>query len=132
MTAFNQPSLGHILVASTDHADCDLIRGHFESSGYVIECRHSISDIYFTDLTNYSLVLMELPENLEDGIHAIELVKQNSTGFNTPLLVFSASQRSETIVEALNAGADDYVIKPFSVRELTARVKAVLRSTRRG
>ncbi len=128
----NTSSQGHILVASSDHADCDLIRSHFESFGYVIECCKSLRDVYMTDLTPYSLVLMELTDNIDEGLHAIESIKQNSNAGNTAVLVFSASKRSDILVDALNAGADDYVIKPFSVRELSARVRAVLRSTRRG
>lgn len=128
----NTTSQEHILVASSDCADCDLIRSHFESFGYEIECCKSLRDVYMTDLTPYSLVLLELTDNIDEGLHAIESIKQNSNGGNTAVLVYSASKRSDILVDALNAGADDYVIKPFSVRELSARVRAVLRSTRRG
>jgi len=132
MESSNSHTPGHILVATKDHADCDLIRGHFESSGYVIEFCQTLRDVYMTDLSPYSLVLMELTDNIDEGIHAIETIKQHNSSYNTPILVYSASRRSEVIVSALNAGADDYVIKPFSVRELSARIRAVLRSTRRG
>ena len=123
---------GHILVASSDSNDRDLIRRHFESSGYVIECCQSLRDVYTTDLTPYNLVLMELSDNIEEGLHTIENIKQSGDGNNTAVLVYSSSKKCELLVDALNAGADDYIIKPFSVRELTARVRAVLRSTRRG
>ncbi|MCM1449183.1 MAG: response regulator [Clostridiales bacterium] len=121
---------GHILVASSDRTDYDLIRSHFEDYGYVIECCRSIRDVYMTDLSPYNLVMLELTENGDEGIHAIESIKQNSAP--TAVLVFSTSRRNDLLVDALNAGADDYVLKPFSVRELSARVRAVLRSTRRG
>lgn len=122
----------HILVVTDDHSDCDLIRSHFESYGYIIECCKSLRDVYMTDLSDYSLIMMEITDNIDEGIHAIESIKQGSTTYNTPILVYSSSRRNELLVDALNAGADDYVIKPFSVRELSARVRAVLRSTRRG
>lgn len=128
----NNISPGHILVASSDREDYELIRSHFEDSGFVIERCKSLRDIYMTDLTPYNIVLMELTENIDEGLHAIESIKQNSGAGCTAVLVYSTSKCSDTLVDALNAGADDYVIKPFSVRELSARVRAVLRSTRRG
>lgn len=128
----NEQKQGHILVATSDRNDCDMIRSHFESYGYVIECCRSLRDVYMSDLSHYSLVLMEITDNIDEGIHAIESIKRNSMTCNTPILVYSSSRRNEVLVDALNAGADDYVIKPFSVRELSARVRAVLRSTRRG
>lgn len=130
MESSKYSSQGHILVASTDNTDYDMIRSHFEDYGYVIDSCKSIRDVYMTDLSPYILILLELTENSEEGIHAIESIKQNSAP--TAVLVFSSSRRNDLLVDALNAGADDYVIKPFSVRELSARVRAVLRSTRRG
>lgn len=132
MANINIATQGRILVASNDHADCQLIRSHFEPFGFHIECCMSMRDVYMTDLSSYSIVLLELPENIEEGLHAIESIKQRSLTRSTPVLVYSTSKRSDVLVDALNAGADDYVLKPFSVRELSARVNAVLRSTNRG
>lgn len=131
MDSSNTQEHGHILVATSDRSDCDLIRSHFESFGYVIECCRSLRDIYMTDISGYSLVMLEITDDIDEGIHAIESIKQSISTCNTPILVYSSSPRNDLLVEALNAGADDYVIKPFSVRELSARVRAVLRSRRR-
>lgn len=125
-----QTHQGHILVASNDHEDCALIRSHFEPYGFLIECCKSMRDVYMTDLSPYCIILLELSENIEEGLHAIESIKQRSSTRETPVLVYSTSKRSDVLVDALNAGADDYVLKPFSVRELSARINAVLRSTR--
>lgn len=126
----NTAHQGHILVASNDHEDCALIRSHFEPYGFLIECCKSMRDVYMTDLSPYCIILLELSENIEEGLHAIESIKQRSASHDTPVLVYSTSKRSDVLVDALNAGADDYVLKPFSVRELSARVNAVLRTTR--
>ncbi len=75
---------------------------------------------------------MELPENNStDGLQVIEDLKQNDITYDIPLLVFSTSKKPDLLVNVLNAGADDFIIKPFSVRELSARVRAVLRACRR-
>ncbi|MDE6402892.1 MAG: response regulator [Muribaculaceae bacterium] len=130
MMNYNTAHQGHILVASNDHEDCALIRSQFEPYGFLIECCKSMRDVYMTDLSPYCIILLELSENIEEGLHAIESIKQRSSTRETPVLVYSTSKRSDVLVDALNAGADDYVLKPFSVRELSARVNAVLRSTR--
>lgn len=123
---------GHILVASSDPTDIDTLRDHFESAGYVLNSCQSLREIYMTELSGYSLILLELNDNIDEGIHAIQSIKGNLSSANIPVLVYSTTRRSDILVNALNAGADDYVIKPFSLRELTARVRAVLRATRRG
>lgn len=124
-------SHGSILVAGSDPDDRELIRRSFESSGYEVVCCESVNEIDIADRGSFNVVLMELTDDIEDGLHAIGSIKQSGST-NTALLVFSSSQKCEVLVDALNAGADDYIIKPFSVRELSARVRAVLRSTRRG
>lgn len=124
---------GHILLASNDQKDLSMLRGHFEASGYAVDHCDTLRDVYMTDLSGYSMVLLDLSDNIDEGIHAIESIKRgNPTTAETPVLVYSTTRRSDVLVNALNAGADDYVIKPFSLRELSARVRAVLRSTRRG
>lgn len=123
---------GQILVACNDCSDCDLIRSHFENNGYAIQRCCSLRDFSDSDLSNFSALLMELPENNStDGLQVIEDIKQNDTTFDIPLLVFSTSKKPDLLVNVLNAGADDFIIKPFSVRELSARVRAVLRACRR-
>ena len=123
---------GRILVASADQKDCADIRINFEREGYRIDCIPSLPDVRSGNLGEYTLILMELPSDVTSGLHAIEKIRQTGSCAYTPLLVFSQSNKSDVLVEALNAGADDYIIKPFSLRELTARVRAVLRSARRG
>lgn len=131
METFNATSTSRILIASDSQVDVSLLRSHFESTGYVVEQCSSLRDVYMTDLSGYCLVLLDLSDNIEEGIHAIESIKQNPMSAAIPVLVYSTTRRSDILVNALNAGADDYVIKPFSLRELSARVRAVLRATRR-
>lgn len=131
MTHETRLPAGQILVACKDCADCELIRSHFENNGYAVQRCCSLRDFSDSDLSNYSALLMELPENSDDGLQVIEDIKQNDETFDIPLLVYSASRKPDVLVNALNAGADDFIVKPFSVRELSARVRAVLRSCHR-
>lgn len=119
-----------ILVTSTDPKDCTQIRSDFERQGYSIDSCTGVTELVKVDLSPYCLVLLELPLDISSGLRAIETIKQSTRWSRTPVIVYSSSTKSEVLVEALNAGADDYIIKPFSLRELTARIRAVLR--RRG
>lgn len=123
---------GRILVYSSDRQDYASIRAGFERDGFNIVVLDRLDDLYKMNLGEFSLVLLELPADAIQGMHAIQMVKESGEWGGVPLLVFSSSKSSESVVNALNAGADDYLVKPFSMRELTARVRAVLRTARRG
>jgi DNA-binding response OmpR family regulator len=73
-----------------------------------------------------ALVLLDLGLPDMDGIVVIRRIRREAT---TPILIISARDREADKVEALEAGADDYVTKPFGMRELVARIRAVLRRT---
>ncbi len=118
---------GKILVADEDQLTCDAIRSHFESDGYQIDCCTTPKDILSLDLSHYRLIILELSSDSALSFHSIQSIKQSPSTMNIPLIVCSCSSRSQNIVDALNAGADDYLLKPFSVRELMARVRSVLR-----
>ena len=70
------------------------------------------------------LVILDLMLPKLDGIHVLEKLRQSSA---VPVIVVSARRGENDRVEALNLGADDYLTKPFTVRELLARIRAVLR-----
>ncbi|MBR5257784.1 MAG: response regulator transcription factor, partial [Clostridia bacterium] len=70
------------------------------------------------------LVLMDVMMPVMDGIVATAKIRERS---NVPIILLTAKSETEDLVLGLNVGADDYITKPFSVRELIARVKALLR-----
>lgn len=75
MTHETRLPAGQILVACKDCADCELIRSHFENNGYAVQRCCSLRDFSDSDLSNYSALLMELPENSDDGLQVIEDIK---------------------------------------------------------
>jgi DNA-binding response OmpR family regulator len=74
---------------------------------------------------NYKLIILDLNFGATDGLKLLE--KLRAEGLGTPVMVLSARNRVDDRIQSLNLGADDYITKPFSVQELTARANALLR-----
>lgn len=74
--------------------------------------------------TNPNLVVMDLMLPVMDGLEVARRIRKTS---NVPIVILTAKDRVEDKVEGLDAGADDYLVKPFSIEELLARIRAHLR-----
>lgn len=73
----------------------------------------------------YSLVLLDIMLPKKNGLEVCRAIRKN--GINTPILMLTAKDSHEDIINGLNAGADDYLPKPFSFNVLIARIRAILR-----
>jgi two-component system response regulator PhoP len=115
-----------ILVIEDDIALRALIRRHFEKLDYVVdETGDGMEGFYFT--TEYPLDLAIIDIGLP-RMSGLELVKKlRAQGSTLPVLMLTARGRWQERVEGLEGGADDYLVKPFQMEELTARVKALIR-----
>jgi DNA-binding response OmpR family regulator len=97
-----------------------------ESAGYAVDLAEDGQEGY--DLAtndNYDLVILDLLLPKLSGEKVLERLRKD--GRETPVLVLTAREEKEIVVRLLNAGADDYVAKPFDLRELLARAKALVR-----
>lgn len=79
-----------------------------------------------------SLVLLDLMLPLVDGLQVCKFLKRNADTKNIPIIIVSAKDEESDIVSGLELGAEDYLTKPFSPKELLARMKAVLRRAETG
>jgi DNA-binding response OmpR family regulator len=75
--------------------------------------------------SNYDLVILDLMLPLKDGITVLKNIREEE--ITIPVLILTAKDTTEDIVLGLESGADDYLVKPFSIKEFFARVKALLR-----
>lgn len=125
------PISGRILVLDSDSTICDMIRSHFGPDGFAVDSCSESDDFYSIDVNNYNLIIIDL--NIDDGmgLGIVEQIKQSRETASVGVITCSVNMSPTTIINALNAGADDYILKPFSLRELMARVRSVLRRQHR-
>ncbi len=119
-----------ILVIDSEQLICELIQFNLENEGYKVDICQSIKDAQRHNLKDYRLIIVDVMMEQMDGIKFARIVKQNPDTAHIPIIFCSASDSEDDIVNGLNSGADDYIIKPFSLKELIARVRSVLRRNR--
>jgi two-component system KDP operon response regulator KdpE len=114
-----------ILLVDDDEGILNLVRMHLEKRGVqVTVARNGKQALEHFQKQNPDLILLDLMMPKVDGLQVCRTVRANA---RTPIIVISAIGLEEQKVEALDLGADDYLVKPFGVKELMARVRAVIR-----
>lgn len=116
-----------ILVVEDEHKIANAIKRGLEQESYAVDVVYDGDDGHaYATTEEYDLMILDrmLPGGY-NGVQIIEAVRGQS--INTPVLFLTAKDAIRDRVEGLNAGADDYLVKPFAFEELLARVKALLR-----
>ena len=127
-TTINQApvSMKKILVVEDDRDIAQLVEMHLKDIGCEVDVEHNGNQGYTRLLNNqYDLIILDV---MMPGMDGFELCKKIRAKANyTPVLMLTARSSELDRVLGLELGADDYLSKPFSIRELIARVKAILR-----
>ena len=116
---------GHVLVVEDELTIADLVRAYLERDGYAVVWARSGEEA-LAEIGRHPVRLVVLDIGLP-GIDGFEVCRRLRARTAVPIVILSARDDEVDRVAGLEAGADDYVVKPFSPRELVARVKAVLR-----
>ena len=104
----------------------NIARSLRESAGYAVDVAADGQEgIFLAESNTYDVVLLDLMLPKMDGMQLLTRIRQ--AGQHTPVLVLTARDDKESVVALLNAGADDYLTKPFDLGELLARAKALIR-----
>ena len=119
------PSKGSILLVEDEQAIADLVRAYLKRDGFGVVWARS-GEQALEELARHPVRLVVLDIGLP-GIDGFEVCRRLRARTSVPILILSARDDEVDRVAGLEAGADDYVTKPFSPRELVARVKAILR-----
>ena len=117
-----------ILVIDDDLSICDTLKNYFEKEGYEVKTvNDGIAGVDSFKLYAPDIVLLDIALPKKDGWQVCREIREVS---NQPVIMISAKSDTFDKVLGLELGADDYVVKPFDIKELSARVKAVLRRSR--
>ncbi|RKQ60631.1 winged helix family two component transcriptional regulator [Thermovibrio guaymasensis] len=117
-----------VLLVEDDEAIGDLVKYNLEKHGFLVdwvldgkEALEKLSE------RKYDIIILDLMLPGVDGLDLCRKVRREGKNRETPIIVLTALGDEDTKVKGFSAGADDYVTKPFSVKELLARIEAVLR-----
>lgn len=115
-----------LLLVEDDPMVADAVRSGLRQAGYTVDAvRDGQSAEHAVRTEPYALVLLDLGLPRKDGLAVLRSLR--GAGVRVPVLILTARDAVEDRVAGLDAGADDYLVKPFSLDELVARVRAVLR-----
>ena len=115
-----------ILIIEDDHRIADFVKRCLEMERYTAEVVNTGEDaIAKTDINDYDVIILDIMLPNMSGLDVCRKLREQK--IDTPVIMLTARDAVEDRVEGLDAGADDYLIKPFAFNELLARVRAVLR-----
>ena len=115
-----------ILIVEDDENILSLLKRGFEEEGYIIDSANNGEDGEFLALGNsYDIILLDWMLPNKSGIEILKSIRDNNIA--TPVIMLTARTQIDDKVEGLDHGADDYMEKPFSFKELNARIKALYR-----
>jgi DNA-binding response OmpR family regulator len=116
-----------ILVVDDEPDLCEILQFNLETEGYMVDVAYSATDAMTLPLAHYDLFLLDVMMGEVSGFQLAEKLKMIEETSHTPVIFTTALDDEDNIIRGFNIGADDYITKPISIRELKARVKAVLR-----
>jgi two-component system phosphate regulon response regulator PhoB len=120
-----------LLLVEDDRALADLVAFHFERAGYeVTRTGDGEEALILVDEVKPDIILLDWMIEGISGIEVCRRLRRRATTANVPIMMLTARGEENDRIRGLETGADDYVTKPFSPRELVARVGAVLRRVR--
>ena len=118
-----------ILVVDDEEDLCEILKFNLENEGYWVDTANSAEEALKMDLSQYHLLLLDVMMGEISGFRMANMLKKNKDTAQIPIIFVTAKDTENDTITGFNLGADDYVSKPFSIREVIVRIKAVLRRT---
>lgn len=120
-------ALGKIFIVDNDEHITSLLSVNLSSEGYEVVVFEDAVTAGSADLTGVCLIIADAMDMPDTGIDLLNTVKENPLSSHIGFIICTGLDSERLVIDALDAGADDYIVKPFSLRELVARAKAVIR-----
>jgi DNA-binding response OmpR family regulator len=115
-----------ILIVDDEEDICEILQFNLESEGFETDVAYSAEDAVTRKLKKYNLILLDVMMGKMSGFRLAEKIRKEM-GLTVPIIFLTAKDTENDVVTGFNIGADDYIPKPFSIKEVVVRVKAVLR-----
>ena len=118
-----------ILVVDDEEDICEILQFNLQLEGFKVDVAHSAEEAMTLKLKEYNLILLDVMMGKISGFRMMQLMRQNDYTAHIPIIFLTARDTENDVVTGFNLGADDYIAKPFSIKEVVLRVKAVARRT---
>ena len=118
-----------ILVVDDEQDLLEILKFNLETEGYEVATASSAEEALQMDIASFSLLLLDVMMGGMSGFAMARKLKEKPTTANVPIIFLTARDTENDTVTGFNLGADDYISKPFSLREVMVRGRAVLRRT---
>ena len=118
-----------ILVVDDEEDLCEILKFNLETDGYVVETANSAEEALKMNIESFDLLLLDVMMGGMSGFAMAKKLKEDPATKDIPVVFLTARDTENDTVTGFNLGADDYISKPFSIREVLVRIRAVLRRT---
>ena len=120
----------HILVVDDEQDLCEILKFNLETEGYNVETANSAEEALEMGIEKSDLLLLDVMMGGMSGFALAKRLKENPLTAGISIIFLTAKDTENDTVTGFNLGADDHISKPFSIREVMVRVRAVLRRTK--
>lgn len=117
------------MIVDDEETLCEVLKINLENEGYDVDIAFSAEQALTLDLQQYSLILLDIMMGEISGIKMAKMMKSDVATADIPIIFCTARDSEDDMIMGLNIGADDYIMKPYTIRNVIARVKSVLRRT---
>ncbi len=118
-----------LLIVDDEETLCEALRFNFEAEGYEVATANSAEEVLSMDISDCDLILLDIMMGDISGTQLAKILKSNPATASIPIIFCTAKDAEDDMVDGLELGADDYIVKPYTLRNVMARVRAVLRRT---
>ncbi|MDR0660265.1 MAG: response regulator transcription factor [Prevotellaceae bacterium] len=114
-----------ILIVDDERDICEILEFNLSNEGYDITCAYSAEEALEKLTNNHSLILLDVMMGEMSGYKMAETLRRNNN--NIPIIFLTAKDTENDMLTGFSVGGDDYISKPFSIKEVVARIKVVLK-----
>lgn len=118
-----------ILVVDDEESLCEILKFNLEKEGYGVDVAYSAEEALTMNLSSYNLAILDVMMDELSGFGLARILRKRPDTASLPIIFCSALDGVDDKLKGFDIGADDYIAKPFSVAEVIARVRSVLRRT---